>query len=343
MMFDRILITGATGRLGANLAKRLIESGETVRAFALSGDESVRTLDGLDIEIMYGDLRDEKAVDQAVDGCDVIVHAASLMAEANHTPHAFYDINCRGSFNVFESASRRARRIKRFVYLSSTSAYAVHNTGPIITEDSPLRPLTLYGATKVANEAMLRTFVYRTGLPTVVLRPNFIMACDEILNGWRSNWVTGVLREADERYTCYNPDAQEPWKLVEHAVANENQRVIPYGPDGTPWIWHVTDVRDIVHAVEQSMHRDEAIGQTFCIAGPEPARWDTTVEYLCERLGESYARVDLPNHWHFELDLSKARSALAYDPQYTTQRMIDDGIAFRQGNDIGVTAPAIPH
>ncbi|MAE67063.1 MAG: hypothetical protein CMJ18_22610 [Phycisphaeraceae bacterium] len=341
--FERILVTGASGRLGANLVKRLLERGEHVRALVIPDDPAEESLAGLATETVHGDLRDEKVVEAAVDGCDVIVHAASLMAEAGLSPHFFYDVNCRGSFNVFHAAAERADRISRFVYLSSTSAYAVHNTGPVITEDSPLNPLTLYGATKAANETMLRTFHYRTGLPAVVLRPNFIMACDEVLEGWRSDWVTGVLQSADERYTCYQAAAAEPWRIVEQAVVDPTQRVIPYGPDRRPWTWHVVDVRDAVHAVERAIESDQAIGETFCIAGPRPAPWDETVKYLCERLGETCVEVDLPNHWHFEFDLTRARTLLGYDPQFTIERMIDDGIAYREGRNIGVIPPAIPH
>jgi nucleoside-diphosphate-sugar epimerase len=337
------LVTGASGRLGSNLAARLVREGERVRALILPGDPAEKSLAGVDVERVYGDLRDEKAVGEAMEGCDAVVHAAAVMSDRGLTPHVFFDINCRGSFNVFQAAADRVNRIKRFVYLSSTSAYAVENTGPVIREDSPLNPLTLYGTTKVANEALLRTFRYRTNLPCVVLRPNFIMACDEILEGCRVGWVTGVLRSADTRYTCYNPEAVEPWKIVEQAAPDPKQRVIPYGPGRRPWTWHVVDVRDAVQAVELALAREQVVGETFCIAGPEPMRWDNTVKHLCKRLGEEYVEVDLPNLWHFEFDLTKARAVLGYDPKYTVERMIDDGIAFRSGQDIGVIPPAIAH
>ena len=259
------------------------------------------------------------------------------------SPHTFFDINCRGSFNIFQAAAERAEKIGRFIHISSTAAYSVDVQGPVIKEETPLTPVKLYGATKVAIEALLRTFRFRFNVPAVVLRPNVIMACEEILEGWRLAWVDGVLRVADKRYTCYVPDAREPWKLVEDAVRDEKQRVIPYGPGRRPWTWHITDVRDVVHAVELALDKDEAIGETFCIAGPKPARWDEVVKHLCQRLGENYAEVDLPNLWHFEFDLSKSRKMLGYNPQYTPERMIDDGIAFRKGEDIGVIPPAIPH
>jgi len=343
-MFERILVTGASGRLGSNLAKRLSERGAKVRAFVLPDDPAEKTLTGLNVEIFYGDLRDEIAVEEAVEGCDAIAHCAAVMGlPKNMTPHTFFDINCRGSFNVFQAASEKADKIRRLVYLSSTSAYSVETTGPVITEDDTLTPPSLYGMTKIVNEAMLRTFRYQTGLKAVVLRPNFIMACDEILNGWRRPWVTGVLQRADERYTCYVPGVAEPWKIVEEAVPDPETRVIPFGPGRRPWTWHVTDVRDTVHAVECALENEKAIGETFCIAGPKPARWDEVVKHLCKRLDEEYVEVDLPNLWHFEFDLTKAGNVLGYDPQYSPVRMIDDAIAFRNGKNIDVIPPAIAH
>ena len=57
----------------------------------------------------------------------------------------------------------------------------------------------------------------------------------------------------------------------------------------------------------------------------------------------SIVEVDLPNYWHFEFDLSKARKLLGYNPQYSPERMIDDAIDFRNGKDIGVIPAAITH
>jgi len=343
-MFERILVTGASGRLGSNLAKQLLDRGEKVRALVVPNDPAEKSLAGLDVETVYGDLRDEKLVDQAVDGCDAVAHCAAVMGvPEGMSPHTFYDINCRGSFNVFQAVCDRADRVKRLVYISSTSAYSVEVQGPVITEETPLTPLSLYGSTKAANETMLRTMVFQYGIKTVVLRPNFIMACDEIINGFRRGWVTGVLQHGDARYSSYNPDAVEPWKIVEAAAPDPNQHVIPYGPGHESWVWHVTDVRDCAQAVQLALENDRAIGETFCIASPQPARWSEVVPYLCDKLGDEYVEVELPNLWHFEFDLSKARNVLGYDPQYGPKRMIDDGLRFRNGEDIGVIPPAIAH
>lgn len=341
--YRRILVTGASGRLGSNLVKRLTGEGAEVRSFILPNDPAEKTLDGLPTEKVYGDLTDEAAVDAAVEGVDAIVHCAAVMHEPKGMkPHRFFDINVRGTFNVFQAAADRATEVRKIVYISSTAAYTVQTAGPVIREDQPLRPLKLYGTTKVANEAMARAMEYQTGIPFVVLRPNYIMACDEVLGLCRAGVVIGTLKAGagDPRYTLYVPGVKEPWKSVEAAVKSPAQRCIPRDPKGNPWTWHVTDVRDAVQAIVLSLLRESANGRTFNVAGPKPARWDEVVKHLCARLDEDYAEVTIPNLWHFEFDLSQAKEHLGYAPEYSPERMIDDAVAFRDGKDIGVIPPA---
>ncbi len=348
--YRKLLVTGASGRLGSNLVKRLTEKeGVAVRCFLLPNDPAAHSLDGLDIERVCGDLCDETAVAAAVDGVDGIVHCAAVMGapRGGMTPHRFFDINVRGTFNVFQAAADRADAVRKIVYISSTAAYSVETAGPVIHEDDELRPPRLYGLTKAANETMVGIFQFQTGIPVVVFRPNYIMACDEILGFGRSAVVMGVLSGAarDPRTTMYTPDAtDEAVAAVRAAVDGDgSRRCVPRNPEGKPWTWHVTDVRDCVAAVVLALERDTANGGTFNIAGPKPARWDEVVPYLCGKLGESYVELTVPALWHFEFDLSRARDRLGYNPQYTPERMIDDALAFRAGKDIGVIPPAIPH
>ena len=171
------------------------------------------------------------------------------------------------------------------------------------------------------------------------------MACEEILGFGRAGGVIGCLKAAasDPRRSYHVPDAGEPWTIVQAAVKDPSERCIPRDPEGRPWTWHVTDVRDCVQAVVLALEKDAANGRTFSVAGPKPARWDEVVPYLCEKLGEDYVEITIPNLWHFEFDLSAAREHLGYAPEYPPERMIDDALAFRAGTDIGVIPPAIPH
>jgi len=348
--FSRVLITGASGRLGSNLAKRLTEvEGVAVRSFLLPDDPAEIALENVDTEKVYGDIRDEDAVDKALDGVDAVLHCAAVMGapRGGMTDHQFFDINVRGTFNVFHGAAKRADRIRKIVYVSSTAAYDVHTAGPVIREDHPLRPLHLYGLTKATAEVIARTTRFQSGIPVVILRPNYIMACDEILSFGRAGVVVGMLRGAarDPRTTLYTPEATDAAvkAAIEAVDGDLSRRCVPRTPGGRSWTWHVTDVRDCAQAALRALDRDAADGQVFNVAGPTPLHWDVDVPYLCSKLGEEYVEVPTPALWHFEFDLSRARKILGYAPEYTPQRMIDDALAWKSGEDIGVIPPAIPH
>src|SRR5688572_18371503 len=76
---DRVLLTGATGRIGANLCRALLARGYGVRAIVLPDDPGLARLAGLDIEIVTADLREEAAVVEACAGVQAICHLAALM------------------------------------------------------------------------------------------------------------------------------------------------------------------------------------------------------------------------------------------------------------------------
>ena len=164
--FEKILVTGATGRLGANLIKALAGQGVKVRAFVLPGDSAVEQLKPFDPEVITGDLSNEQHVAQAVHGVDGIVHCAAVMGEPKGMTHyRFFDINVRGSLNVFEAAAHSETEVRKLVYISSTAAYSVTTSGPVIKEDDTLRPDAFYGMTKCVNEEMARVFRLQHDLP----------------------------------------------------------------------------------------------------------------------------------------------------------------------------------
>src|SRR5688500_5257557 len=76
---DLVLVTGATGRIGANLCRALLARGYRVRAVVLPGDPAVAKLEGLDVEIVETDLQDAPAVVEVCAGVDAICHLAALM------------------------------------------------------------------------------------------------------------------------------------------------------------------------------------------------------------------------------------------------------------------------
>ena len=100
----KILVTGGTGRIGANLVLRLLDAGHSIRSFVYPGDASrARKLDAYDgVETVYGDLRNSDDVGKAVAGVDAIYHLAAAF-QGPFDNRQYLDINAMGTLNLLES------------------------------------------------------------------------------------------------------------------------------------------------------------------------------------------------------------------------------------------------
>ncbi|MDF0665616.1 MAG: NAD(P)-dependent oxidoreductase [Nitrospira sp.] len=166
-----VLVTGATGFLGQRLAKRLVTEGYPVRAFARK-QSNAGSLKELGVEITIGDLADESSVMAAVEGVDVVVHAA---AGTSGTARDSDTATVQGTRNILDAC--RMGCIKKLVYISSCSVYEVagYNENQVVTEEAQLERFPLrrghYSAAKIRAEALVTEAMNHDGYPIVVLRP----------------------------------------------------------------------------------------------------------------------------------------------------------------------------
>ncbi len=115
-----------------------------------------------------GDIMQTDILQSAFEGADGVFHLSALwLLQCHEFPRTAFDVNIRGTFNVMEACV--AKGIKRLVYSSSASVYGDAVQEPM-TEDHPFNNQNFYGATKIACEAMLRSFHHRYGLNFVGLR-----------------------------------------------------------------------------------------------------------------------------------------------------------------------------
>lgn len=115
-----------------------------------------------------GDILQTDILESAFDGADGVLHFAALwLLQCHEYPRSAFDVNVRGTFNVMEACVHKA--VKRLVYSSSASVYGDAVQEPM-GEDHPFNNKNFYGATKIAGEAMLRSFHHRYGLDFVGLR-----------------------------------------------------------------------------------------------------------------------------------------------------------------------------
>ena len=99
----KALVTGATGFIGSNLVRQLMEQGYRVRALVRRGSDQ-RNLAGLDIEVAFGDLTDRISLDKALDGCEALFHVAASYALWTLHPEMVYETNVKGTENILAAA-----------------------------------------------------------------------------------------------------------------------------------------------------------------------------------------------------------------------------------------------
>jgi len=160
--YERILITGAAGRLGSELRKALAPLAGRIRLAAL---EPLDDLAPHEEQAVF-DLADMEATIAATEGCDAIVHFGGASLESPW--QTVLDANIRGSYHVYEGARKHGAR--RVVYASSVHAIGYHEMEAHISVDDPVRPDSLYGVSKTFVESLSRLYWDKFGIESVCLR-----------------------------------------------------------------------------------------------------------------------------------------------------------------------------
>ncbi|MFN7294368.1 MAG: NAD-dependent epimerase [Lysobacteraceae bacterium] len=177
----RILVTGAAGFIGSALAHRLLDRGDEVLGYDNLNDYyDVRLkqarLDRLTprpgFSFVKASLEDREALEAAFDAFKP-QRVVNLAAQAGvryslENPRAYIDANIVGFLNVLEAC--RHKGVEHLVYASSSSVYGSNRKLPFAVEDSVDHPVSLYAASKKANELMAHTYSHLFGLPTTGLR-----------------------------------------------------------------------------------------------------------------------------------------------------------------------------
>lgn len=160
--YDRILLTGAAGRLGSELRKSLVPLARTIRLGARS---KIDDLAENEEEVIF-DLADMEATIEATRDCDAIVHFGGAAVESSW--QTILDANIRGSYHIYEGA--RKNGVKRVIYASSVHAIGYHEVDAHIGVDAPVRPDSLYGVSKNFVESLSRLYWDKFGIESVCLR-----------------------------------------------------------------------------------------------------------------------------------------------------------------------------
>jgi dihydroflavonol-4-reductase len=171
-MAETALVTGATGFLGSAVARALLAQGHNVRVMARVNSDK-RNLDGIDVEIVDGDLTRPETLEPALKGCTALFHVAADYRLWVRDPDAMYRANVAGSAALMRAAAGAG--VGRAVYTSSVAVLGIDKSGQPANEDTPVTVADMVGHYKrskfLAEEAVVKV-ARETGLSVVTVNPS---------------------------------------------------------------------------------------------------------------------------------------------------------------------------
>ncbi|GAB4536193.1 MAG: NAD-dependent epimerase/dehydratase family protein [Anaerolineae bacterium] len=238
----KVLVTGATGFVGSNIAAALARRGDQVRVLRRATSR-LDALEGVPVEYALGDILDPGSLAAAMQDCEVVFHVAATSQYWRSSKETIYRVNVEGTRNVMQSAL--AAGVKRLVHTSSVAALGYPPRGSI-ADESQVFPAWLswwpYGHSKHLAELEVTRAVDK-GLPAVIVNPTIVIGPRDI------NFISGSLIRASARGQL---------------------RVVP--PGGS----NIIHVDDVVAGHLAAAERGR-VGERYILGGENLSHWDAAV------------------------------------------------------------------
>jgi UDP-glucose 4-epimerase len=322
----KILVTGASGRIGSALAASLRGQGHWVRGFDLNAppvplDDSIT-----------GTLLDMGVLEKALDGIDAVAHLAALMTWHPKDNPRLFEVNVTGTYQLLQAAKNQ--RVKRFVFASSGEVYPELSPRTLpITESHPTLPTSPYGMTKLLGEQMVRTTSEQSGIEHTILRFSHTQAADELFDptsffsGPRF-YVNAKIRQLQSLPP--SPAVDRTIAALQAVATEDEQHYISLDQNGIPFQMGMCDVRDMIQGVSLALTHERAAGETFNIGARSAFKFDEAVHHLAKYTGLPVAEVKLfTTSYRYETSVEKAIDMLGYEPQFDIFKMIEDASSHR--------------
>ena len=170
-----VLVTGGAGFIGSHLVDALMISGARVRVIDnLSGGtlDNIKRWIGEDaFEFIKGDLLNDRDLERAINGCEVIFHLAANpeVKLGFSAPHIHFEQNIVATYRLLEKL-RNSETLDLLIFTSSSTVYGDAEEIPTREDYGPLKPISVYGAAKLASEALISSFAHNFGFQAVICR-----------------------------------------------------------------------------------------------------------------------------------------------------------------------------
>jgi dihydroflavonol-4-reductase len=172
------LVTGATGFIGSAIARELIKAGEEVRVLIRKTSDT-RNVDNLDVERVYGDIRDGESMRRALQGCDTLFFTAAFFAHWTPDKRLPYEINVEGTKASLQAALEAG--VQKVVYTSTNNTLGAHGPVPVdeTAEFNHWKTGDHYSISKYLAEIEAKKFIAK-GLPLVIVNPTLVIGTHDI-------------------------------------------------------------------------------------------------------------------------------------------------------------------
>jgi len=241
----KVLVTGANGFVGSNLCKELLNDGYLVRGMHREGS-NLSALEGLDVELVEGDLRDLQSLKRAMQDVEIVFHIAALFRQAKHPDSVYHDINTQGVKNVLDTAIESG--VNRVIHCSTVGVHS-HIPEPPADENEPYRPGDIYQDTKCEGEKIALSYFREAKIPGIVIRPAMISG----------------------------PGDKRLLKLFK-GIAHKKMPLIGSGKTLVHWVL----VSDLARAFRLAGEKESASGEIYIISGENPV----SMRKLFETIGK---------------------------------------------------------
>jgi nucleoside-diphosphate-sugar epimerase len=280
------LITGATGFIGSHLAQLLVSQGWKVRALVRRTSD-LRWINGLPLELVYGDFGDQGSLEQAASGVDYVFHLAGAVKAGD--PGQFYLHNTRATVNLARAAMEKAPGLRRFLFASSQAA-----AGPACGLNDPVcehhecRPLSDYGRSKLQAEREL--FGLSGKLPLTVIRPPSV-------------------------YGPRDVEVLDYFKWVRRGLA-------PLPGFRTRYA-HLIYVRDLVRGMIQAALSENAVNMTYFLAEQRAYSWNQIADAIAGVMDKKVLKLHVPLQLaHLSALFNEAGAFLNGKPSMITRQKV---------------------
>ena len=256
----KTLVTGATGFIGRHIVEALCKEDYKVRCLVRE-NSNIKRLADLGVEIFFGDLLDQDSLEKAVDGVNVIFHAAGEVYSIDPCDHD--KINVQGTENLFKACINKP--IEKLVYFSSIAA-----TGPmsdsktLLNEHTPQNPINAYGISKYKAEMKAQQFYNDHKVPIVILRLPVV----------------------------YGPGVSESSRvfLFLHMIKKGLYRVIGNGEN----IISLCHIDNLINGVLLAAQQEKSIGKIYLIADERPYTINELVQSIAKEENVTLSKIHIP-------------------------------------------------